>query len=158
MRSRTRTGVLARTVAVVALFVLAGCSSGPATIEQDPDTGRSGTSASAPAGSDGAQALRTKFRFFTQDACYSADPAEAFGRCARFTTEIRNVLGQVRQDVPAATAQADATEQALDGFASAGCEAEPGTVGGGDPATCAPAYRQVQEAVQGLATAVGAPR
>lgn len=158
MRSRNRTGALARALTVVVLLVLAGCSTGPASIEQAPDTDGSGTSASERVGSEGAQALRTKFRFFTQDACYSADPAEVSGRCARFMGEIRNVLPQVRQDIPAATDQADATEQALDRFATAGCEAGPGTLGDGDPATCGPAYREVQEATQGLATAVGASR
>jgi hypothetical protein len=146
----------AATVAVAALLVLAGCSTGPATIEQAPPPG-DGTSASDRVGAPGLDALRTKFRFFAEDACFDGDPAQAFPRCGRFVTEIRNVVGQVRRDAPAAAPQADLTEQSLDRFTGAGCAADPGTLGGGDPAVCGPAFREVQEAVQGMATAVGAP-
>lgn len=160
MGTRTRTGasVRAATVVVAALLVLSGCSSGPATLDRAPDDSGPGTSSSDRVGDPGAESLRTKFRYFSADGCLTRDPAEVFGRCARFTGEIRNVLPQIRRDVPAAADQADATEQALDRFATAGCEAGPGTLGGGDPATCGPAYRQVQEAVQGLASAVGTSR
>ncbi|MBP2370608.1 hypothetical protein [Pseudonocardia parietis] len=160
MGTRTRTGasVRAATVVVAALLVLSGCSSGPATLDRAPDDSGPGTSSSDRVGEPGAESLRTKFRYFSADGRLTRDPAEVFGRCARFTGEIRNVLPQIRRDVPAAADQADATEQALDRFATAGCEAAPGMPGGGDAATCGPAYREVQEATQGLATAVGASR
>ncbi|ALE74744.1 hypothetical protein Ae168Ps1_4471c [Pseudonocardia sp. Ae168_Ps1] len=145
--------VRAATVAVAALLVLAGCGTGPATTRT---TTGEGTSASDRVGAPGLDALRTKFRFFAEDTCFDGDPAQVFPRCGRFVTEIRNVVGQVRRDAPAAAPQADATEAAVDRF-TAGCATDPGTVGGGDPATCGPAFREVQEAVQGMATAVGAP-
>ncbi|WP_226350761.1 hypothetical protein [Pseudonocardia sp. ICBG601] len=71
------------------------------------------------------EALRTKFRFYAQDPCWSGDAAKVFPRCGRFTTEIRNVLPQVRQDAPRAATQADLVGKALDDFAAKGCQADP---------------------------------
>lgn len=135
----------------------AGCSTGPATIERTDPPASDQQSASDRVGGEGGDALRTKFRFFAADACASDAPPETYPRCARFTTEIRNVIPQVRGDVPAAAGAADAAEQALDRFAAAGCEASPDTVGTGDPGICGPAFGEVQRTTREMAHAVGAP-
>ncbi|ANY07855.1 hypothetical protein AFB00_17860 [Pseudonocardia sp. HH130630-07] len=140
---------------MIALLVVGGCASGPATTRSVQGEG---ASASDRVGAPGLEALRTKIGFFTRDPCASGDAAEVFARCGRFTTEVRNAIGQVRRDAPDATPQADATEQALGRFAETGCEAAPGTVGEGDPAVCGPAFAAVQDAVQGMADAVGPAR
>lgn len=158
MRSPTGPGPLTSVrwlaCAALAAAALAGCSTGPATIERAPADDH-GPPASDRVGDPGAEALRTKFRFFAQDECLTETPAEVVGRCGRFTTQIRNVVPQVRQDVPAATPQADAAAHALDRLAAAGCEATPGVVGGGGPGTCGPAFAEVQRTVRELTSAVG---
>lgn len=137
-------------VALTAL-VLAGCSTGPATISERSSTPTATTDARS---ADRTEALRTKFAFLEGDPCAQDDPAAAFPRCGRFITEIRNTIPQVRRDAPAAGARAGSTEAALDRFTAAGCEGNPGTLGGGDPARCGPALAQVQREVRALATAV----
>lgn len=142
---------------VVAALLLTGCSADRSAATSGKDTEPwPGQSASDRVGAPGLEALQTKFRFYAQDPCWSGDPTRVFPRCGRFTTEIRNALPQVRQDAPAAAAQADLVGQALDRFAAAGCEADPGTLSEGDAGTCGPAFRDVQETVQGMATAAGA--
>ncbi|MFP5023276.1 hypothetical protein [Pseudonocardia phyllosphaerae] len=156
MSSRSRPAAWkVTTLAVAAACTLAGCASGPATLERGSPAPRSNT-ASDEVGAPGLEALRTKTGFLTRDECATGPPAQVFTRCGRFTVEVRNIVGQVRRDAPAAGSRADATEQALDRFSDARCQASPGAVGGGDPAVCGPAFAAVQAGVQGIAGAVGA--
>ncbi|WP_224389588.1 hypothetical protein [Pseudonocardia sp. ICBG1293] len=149
-------GLLA-TALLATTLLLTGCSADRPAASSAADTEPwPGQTASDRVGAPGLEALRTKFRFYAQDPCWSADPAAVFPRCGRFTTEIRNALPQVRQDAPAAAAQADLVGKALDDFAAQGCQADPGTLAEGDASVCGPAFRAVQETVQGMATAAGA--
>lgn len=160
MRTRTRPGprpFRAAACLVALAIAAAGCSTGPATIERTDPPASDQQSASDRVGGEGADALRTKFRFFAADVCATGAPAETYPRCARFTTEIRNVVPQVRGDVPAAAGTADAAEQALNRLAAAGCEAAPGSAGTGDPATCGPLFAEVQRTTREMARAVGTP-
>lgn len=136
---------------LTALLVLTGCGTGT----PGPTTGAGPTGRPGATGFLELETLRAKLRFFLGDRCASGDPATVYPRCARFTTEVRTVLPQVRRDVPAAADQADATGRALDQLARTGCEPAPGTTGGGDPAVCGSAYRQVQDGLRGLVVAVG---
>lgn len=154
---RPTTSLLRAATLLVAALLLAGCSADRPAASSAKDTQPwPGQTASERVGAPGLEALRTKFRFFAQDPCWSDDPAKVFPRCGRFTTEIRNALPQVRQDAPAAAAQADLVGKALDDFAAKGCQADPGTLAEGDAAVCGPAFRAVQETAQGMATAAGA--
>lgn len=154
---RPITSLLRAAILLVAALLLAGCSADRPAASSAQDTEPwPGQTASERVGAPGLEALRTKLRFYAQDPCWSGDAARVFPRCGRFTTEIRNVLPQVRHDAPTATAQADLVGKALDDFAAKGCQADPGTLAEGDATVCGPAFRAVQETVQGMATAAGA--
>lgn len=151
---RSRPGLLASLLApVVTVAVVAGCSTGPATIGER--TGSPAAPTTDARTSDRTEALRTKFAFYLRDGCATDDPARVYPRCSRFVTEIRNALPQVRRDAPDAAGQAGATEVALDRFAAAGCTGAPGSLGAGDAASCGAALAQVQREVRALAAALG---
>ncbi|MBC3190484.1 hypothetical protein H7X46_05330 [Pseudonocardia sp. C8] len=142
--------------ALLTALLLTGCASGSETVGAgDGDASPRATSTSRDA--DRVQSIRTKFRFYLQDACATGDPARVHPRCGRFVTEIRNALPQIHRDVPEAAGAARTTEAALDRYARAGCEGAPGSLGAGDPGACAEALTAVQQAVRGLADALGVP-